>query len=502
MPKPLELVDVTFGYETAGTVLFDDLSLRFDAGWCGIVGANGAGKTTLVHLLAGQIAPQRGRVISAGDAVVCPQRTDDLPADLETLLDDGSGEANRLRGQLGIEADWPRRWSTLSHGERKRAQIACALWKDPRLLALDEPTNHVDVATREMLLPRLRGFRGVGLLVSHDRALLDALCRRCLFFEYGAVVMRPGNYTEASRQAESDRDSARRAHDHARKEQKRLGRSAAERRHEAAQADAKRSKRKIGRKDHDAKARIDAARVSGKDGQAGRLVGQIEGRLRQADERRQATRIGRERTLGITMRGTPARRDALWRTAGEAIDLGGGRRLELPELAISPEDRIGVRGPNGAGKSTLIERIVADWALPPERLVYLAQEIDRRDAATIMDRMHALPSSRRGDVLAAIDCLGSDPQRLLETGEPSPGEVRKLVLAMGLAREPNLIVMDEPTNHLDLPSIECLQRTLAECRCGLLLVSHDEPFLSGLAGVTWTIARDPDAASCFRLRLA
>jgi ATPase subunit of ABC transporter with duplicated ATPase domains len=486
----LELDRITFGYDAAGTVLFEDLSLHLPDGWSGIVGPNGAGKTTLVHLLTGRLEPQRGRVIGGGDAVICPQRTDDPPEDLAALLADGHGDAGRLRGQLGIDADWRSRWSTLSHGERKRAQIACALWRDPHVLVLDEPTNHVDADTRAMLLPRLRAYRGTGLLVSHDRVLLDALCRQCLFFEGGAIVVRPGGYTEASRQAESDRDAAHRAHDQARKEQKRLRRTAAERRHEAAQADAKRSKRKIARKDHDAKAKIDAARVSGRDGLAGRLVGQMEGRLEQADERLRAARVGRRRTLGITMRGAPARCDALWRTDGETIDLGGGRSLELPELAIRPDDRVGVCGPNGAGKSTLVRRIVGDWSLDPERLVYLPQEIDRAEAATILDRMHALPSSRRGDVLAAIDGLGSDPERILETGEPSPGEVRKLVLALGLAREPNLVVMDEPTNHLDLPSIECLQATLAECACALLLVSHDAPFLDALATTTWSIECD------------
>ena len=89
--------------------------------------------------------------------------------------------------------------------------------------------------------------------------------------------------------------------------------------------------------------------------------------------------------------------------------------------------------------------------------------------------------------LAAVACLGSMPQRLLESGQLSPGEVRKLILALGLAREPHLIVMDEPTNHLDLPSIECLERALSACRCALLLVSHDAPFLERLTTTRWDL---------------
>ena len=70
---------------------------------------------------------------------------------------------------------------------------------------------------------------------------------------------------------------------------------------------------------------------------------------------------------------------------------------------------------------------------------------------------------------------------------PSPGEVRKLMLALGVARNPHLIVMDEPTNHLDLPSIECLEEALDACVCGLLLVSHDLYFLRRLCGTQWRI---------------
>ena len=72
------------------------------------------------------------------------------------------------------------------------------------------------------------------------------------------------------------------------------------------------------------------------------------------------------------------------------------------------------------------------------------------------------------------------PHRLLDTLEPSPGEIRKILIGTGIAKEPHLIVMDEPTNHLDLPSIECLEQALADCPCGLFLVSHDLRYLDAL----------------------
>ena len=87
------------------------------------------------------------------------------------------GDAFEIRGRLGVGDDWIDRWPTLSHGERKRAQIAVALWRKPNVLAVDEPTNHLDVDAQDMLFNALSTFHGVGILVSHDQRFLDTLAR-------------------------------------------------------------------------------------------------------------------------------------------------------------------------------------------------------------------------------------------------------------------------------------------------------------------------------------
>jgi ATPase subunit of ABC transporter with duplicated ATPase domains len=88
-----------------------------------------------------------------------------------------------------------------------------------------------------------------------------------------------------------------------------------------------------------------------------------------------------------------------------------------------------------------------------------------------------------------ISSLGSDPKKLLESVTPSPGETRKLLLALGVMREPHIILMDEPTNHMDLPSIECLEQALKDCPCAMLLISHDESFLEKLTTIKWKITK-------------
>ena len=91
--------------------------------------------------------------------------------------------------------------------------------------------------------------------------------------------------------------------------------------------------------------------------------------------------------------------------------------------------------------------------------------------------------------------LNSEPERLLEGDAISPGEMRKLMLALGILDSPELIIMDEPTNHLDLGSVEALERVLAAFPGALLLVSHDEALLQATTGIRWRIAGDGSSYS-------
>mgnify|MGYP006297457925 CR=1 FL=1 len=128
----LRFTDVTFIYDSASEPLFENLSLHVDAGWTGVIGPNGTGKTTLLKLAAGLLDPATGRVTCGGDAVYCAQRTDHMPEGFAYFVEDKPKDAQIIKSRLGIADDWIDRWDTLSHGQRKRAQIATALWPSPR----------------------------------------------------------------------------------------------------------------------------------------------------------------------------------------------------------------------------------------------------------------------------------------------------------------------------------------------------------------------------------
>ena len=483
--------NVSFTYDAMSVPLLENLSASLPTGWTGIAGANGAGKTTILKLATGLLKPLAGHVRLRGEALYCAQRTDAIPDSLDRLIGGTDRTACELIGRLALGKDWVERWQSLSHGERKRAQIGVMLWLQPAILALDEPTNHIDAEARSLLIAALRGFGGIGLLVSHDREILDSLCDQCLFLDPPRAVLRPGSYSMGKVQADREADSARRRRELASQSIARLKAEADRRTAKARVADRRRSKASLDRGDRDGRARVDLARVTGKDGQAGRLARQMRARLDMARREEQSIPVRKQYELGIWVSTEFSRRDTLFRVNAGALTLGNGRELKYPDLIMLPRDRVGLTGANGSGKSSLVRPLMSRIDLSPEHLTYIPQEIDARSSRALLDEARHLPPEVLGKLMTVVSRLGSRPARLLESLEPSPGEARKLLLGLGIAREPHLIIMDEPTNHLDLPSIECLEEALEGCPCGLLLVSHDLRLLSRLTRIRWHISPAP-----------
>ena len=204
----LALSRVTYTYPAAQDPILNNVTIAFPQGWTGLLGDNGCGKSTLAKIACGLIAPDAGTVSNGLFAVYCPQEADEAPHALADFALDFGREARGLRTQLNLTDDMPWRWDELSFGERKKLQIACSLWQRPDVLVVDEPTNHLDREARAQLTGLLASFTGVGILVSHDRDLLDALASRCASFE--ASGPRGGRLTSSSAPADTRKQAARR----------------------------------------------------------------------------------------------------------------------------------------------------------------------------------------------------------------------------------------------------------------------------------------------------
>jgi ATPase subunit of ABC transporter with duplicated ATPase domains len=326
--------------------------------------------------------------------------------------------------------------------------------------------------------------------------MLDTLCPQCLFIDPPDARVRAGGVSAGLEQQRLEQASARTRDDDARHDAQRL-RDTAQRRREEGERVAMRTKaakmKKPPMHDHDGRAKRQLAKLTNKDDWAAKQSAQIGKRAGKAEDRRAAIPVKKQVEMGFWLEGSArsSRNHLLWVPAG-TIPLGGGRRLVFPELRIDPTDRIALTGANGLGKSTLVRHLLQHVNVPPDHLVDLPQEITAAESRRILDDVARLPKEVLGRVMTSVSRLGSRPQRLLESKQPSPGEVRKILLSLGVVRGPHLIVMDEPTNHMDLPSIACLEEALAACPCAMLLVSHDLRFLDALVAWHWQLVPEGD----------
>jgi ATPase subunit of ABC transporter with duplicated ATPase domains len=504
------------------TPLFAGLSFTVGDGHTGLVAPNGAGKSTLLKLIAGEFRPSAGSVTVEGSLGYLPQT---LPFDasrsmaevlgvasvLEALTALADGDARdevfaaigddwhveeRTRAQLDrlglghIALD--RRLGSLSGGEVVSLGLAAELLKRPDVLLLDEPTNNLDADARARLYDALDDYKGLLLLVSHDRMLLDRM-DRIAELRGGEIAFYGGNFTdyeesvrEARRVAESN---VRTAEQQVKREKRQMQQSrerAARRSNNAARnvkdaglpkiiagAMKRRAQESAGRIDGVNAARVDDART-------------------RLDDAERALREDPLIVLDLPDTEVPAGRDV---STGKGLRISrGGRPLfgDGIDVSIRGPERIALTGPNGAGKTTLM-RIISGELEPDAgtvrrsdgRTAYLSQRLDLLDQdRSVLENLVAyapnLSVTRRMHLLAQF--LFHDNRIHLPVAALSGGERLRATLACVLFAEPapQLLLLDEPTNNLDLASVAALESALNAYRGAFVVVSHDAAFLENI----------------------
>lgn len=493
-----------------------------------VVGKNGAGKTTLLRLLAGELTPDRddsrgsygrsndmvtGAATAGSDLDGTAKRTQrakkkkssgnpetgitmsrnitidmlrqadksnqDLTIEqilLESCPDkdtfskerfDYEMEYDRLFTGFGFEkSDKTRLFRSFSGGEQTKISLIKLLLKKPDLLLLDEPTNHLDMKTVEWLEDYLINYPNAVVMVSHDRAFLDAVATGVYELENGALHRYAGNYTQYRQQKLKNLQIQRKAYERQQAEIAHNNELIEKFKHKPKKAAFARSRKTM-------LARMKLIEKPVED-EAHIFTGNIE----------------------------PQFPGGKWVYEAKELKIGyDGRALLELSLRIRRGQKIAVIGDNGIGKSTFL-KTVAGLILPIKGTSQLGSNLlvgyfDQQSALidsdkTVRDHFHELfPALVEKDLRKTLGMYlfgGANASKRISS--LSGGEKSRLVLAELLTGRPNLMILDEPTNHMDIPAKETLESAFKAYTGTMLFVSHDRYFIKQVADAILVFEND------------
>ena len=477
----------------------------------GLIGKNGAGKTTLLKILTGKENPTQGTVGIPKDTTIgyLPQQmiiNDTRTLKEETALafeelifiekkiarlnlkiaeskDYHSDEYlnyldtitelneryNLLGGEnyeaelektligLGFERnDFTRPTSEFSGGWRMRVELAKLLLQKPDIFLLDEPTNHLDIESIQWLEDFLKNYNGAVVLVSHDKAFLNAVCNRTIEISLGKITDQKMNYSKFVLWKKEQREITLAAY---RNQQKMI---------------------------EDTEKFIERFRYK-----ATKAV-QVQSRIKQL-EKLERIEIEEEDTSTLKLNFPPAPRSGKVVVSAKNIRKSYGTHLVLKDIDLTIEngEKVAFVGRNGEGKTTLSRIIMGELQHDGElslghnvKIGYFAQNQAQllNENLTVFETIDEIAvgdiRTKIRDILAAFLFKGEDIDKRVKV--LSGGEKSRLAMIRLMLEPVNFLILDEPTNHLDIRSKEILKNALINFDGTIIVVSHDREFLNGL----------------------
>ena len=504
----VEQLTVEFG----GSPLFDEISFLVNPkDRIALVGKNGAGKTTLLRIFSGKQAPTKGKILIPKDLSIgyLPQHMihnegttvmqeaekafehiTDLQAEIERMnvelaertdyesveyhdliekltrdnehlqiIGNGNfyGEIEKTLLGLGfLRSDFDRQCSEFSGGWRMRIELAKILLQRPDVLLLDEPTNHLDIESIQWLESFLITCGSAILLVSHDRAFIDAVTTRTIEISLGKIYDYNVNYSKYVQLRIERHDQQVRAYEN---QQKLIA---------------------------DTEEFIARYRY-----QATKAV-QVQSRIKQL-EKLERLEVDQEDNSRLSLKFSPAPRSGSIPVEIEHLSKAYGSQLILDNIGmiINRGEKVAFVGKNGEGKSTLVKCIMSE--IEYSGILKLGHNVKigyfAQNQASLLDEnrtvFETIDYVAVGDIRTKIrDILGA----FMFGGEASDkkvkvlsgGERSRLAMIRLLLEPVNLLILDEPTNHLDMRSKDVLKEAIKAFDGTVIVVSHDREFLDGL----------------------
>ncbi|WP_300713585.1 ribosomal protection-like ABC-F family protein [uncultured Acetatifactor sp.] len=442
----------------------------------GLVGANGAGKTTFLRVLSGELEPDAGTVKRMCDVHFFRQFSEGIdPFELEGK----EMKAMRIQDKVWQE--------TVSGGEDTRMRLAWMFSSGKMLVFLDEPTANLDIKGIALLKQKLLELDTM-VIVSHDRALLNALCTRIVEIRNGQLASFEGNYDDYTRQKEQNIQRQWTEYENYTSEKKRLEKVYLQKKQKAASIE----KLPKGMTPREAGLRNFLSKHP-KDAKAGRMEASAKNvleRLEHMEVKEKPRELPRMRPdFRLT---DPPENAVVIRGEGICFSYeNGGEIFRDASFQIRNRSRVAVVGANGAGKTTLLKLITREYPLekgslyvvPKASIGLLSQNMASLDyGKTVLENVmedSVQNESIARTILARLLLSAQDMGK--DAGVLSGGERIKLAFAKLFVGKANVLILDEPTNYLDIPSVEALEEMFAEYEGVLVFVSHDEAFIRACA---------------------
>lgn len=455
----IEHISKVFGEK----IIFDDASFGIQEGdKIGIIGINGTGKTTLLKMIAGIETPDQGNIIRQNGLKIAylPQNPKfPVDATVYSYAQDGKEETNwkvqSNLNKLGI-TQYDAKIETLSGGQKRKVAMAKILASDFDVLLLDEPTNHLDEEMISWLEDYLKSFRGVIVMVTHDRYFLDKVTNKILEISYGKMYSYEANYSKFL-ELKAQREEMELASERKRQSILRM--------------ELEWAKRGCRARSTKQRARLERLEAL-KNGTAP---------IKEATVQMESvqTRMGKK-TIEL---------HHVTKTYGNTVCIQDFNYIVLKN------QRLGIIGPNGCGKSTLIKMI--DGLIQPDsgeieigetvKIGYFAQEEQNmNDNERVIDYIKDIAeyiTTGEGKISASQMLerfLFTPDMQYAPIGKLSGGEKRRLYLLGILCGEINTLLLDEPGNNLDIPTLTILEDYLNSFPGIVITVSHDRYFLDNV----------------------
>lgn len=459
----IEHVSKVFGEKT----IFDDVSFGIQEGdKIGIIGINGTGKTTLLRMIAGVEEPDSGQIIKQNGIRLAylsqhpsfPEGATVLSYAFDGIAENDwalKSEVKSALNKLGI-TDHDMKMEHLSGGQKKKVALAKTLTSSFEILLLDEPTNHLDGEMISWLEDYLKRYKGVVIMVTHDRYFLDKVTNRILEISRGKLYGYEANYSKFL-EMKAEREEMELASERKRQSVLRM--------------ELEWAKRGCRARTTKQKARLERLELL-KNGKAPETD-----RLAEIDSVK--TRMGKK-TIEL-----------------HHVSKSYGERKLIDDFdyIVLKNQNLGIVGPNGCGKSTLL-KMIAGLVEPDEgtieigetiRIGYFAQELPEMNTSQrvidfVKDIAEYIPT-KDGRITASQMLerfLFTPDMQYAPIEKLSGGEKKRLYLLSVLQAAPNVLIFDEANNDIDIPTMTILEDYLNSFQGIVITVSHDRYFLDNV----------------------